>query len=65
MNPITNKLSGARMLALDEAFNLMEDELEKLGWSRRPCSYWIDPVTATRHPTSHAYAIAKQRQEQI
>lgn len=53
------------MLALDEAFNLMEDELEKLGWDRRPCSYWIDPVTATRHSTSSAYTIAKQRQARV
>ena len=39
----------------------MEAELDKMGWVRRECGYWNDPVTNIHCPSTVAFGIADQR----
>jgi hypothetical protein len=43
----------------------MEGELEKMGWTREDCGYWLDPITGRHEPATIGYKIALQRIDKI
>lgn len=48
----------------ERAYIRKERELDAMGWIRRECGRWVDPLTGECHATGVAYDIAYTRRTQ-